>query len=190
MNEMSFQQVLKSDDYLVLDTETTGLHAGEVCQIAVMSSKEEILLNTLVKTVRPVPEEATRIHGITNDMVLGSPCWRDIVPRLEEILSGRMVLIYNAPFDLKMMAQSNRIWNLSLNWWEIARYACVMDVFARIYGEWSDYHLSYTWQKLTTAANYFGVRIENAHDALGDVRMTLGVCRGILQHLEGKAARE
>ena len=54
-----------------------------------------------------------------------------------------------------------------------------MELFAPIYGEWSDYHGSYKWQKLTTAANYYAYdwdsRPEGAHNSLADCYATLYV---------------
>lgn len=46
-------------------------------------------------------------------------------------------------------------------------------------GEWNAKEGSWKWQKLTTAAFQLGVEVCNAHDALGDVVMTLGVIRAL-----------
>ena len=59
----------------------------------------------------------------------------------------------------------------------------VMSVFAEVYGEYSDYHGGYKWQKLTVAANYFGYKF-HAHDSLEDVRATLHCYKKIQELLE------
>jgi len=52
---------------------------------------------------------------------------------------------------------------------------CVMEWFAQYYGDWNDYYQSYRWQKLTTAANYFGIPTNGAHGAAADALTTLRV---------------
>ena len=50
----------------------------------------------------------------------------------------------------------------------------VMLEFAQEYGEWNEYFGDYKWQKLSTAAFYYGYKFK-AHDSLEDVRATLYV---------------
>ena len=48
--------------------------------------------------------------------------------------------------------------------------------FAEIYGEWNDYYGNYKYQKLTTAAFFYGYDFDTlAHDSLEDVKATLVV---------------
>ena len=51
----------------------------------------------------------------------------------------------------------------------------IMEEFAEIYGEWSKYFGAFKWQKLTTAADYYGYdwNSHNAHDSLADCFATL-----------------
>lgn len=49
-----------------------------------------------------------------------------------------------------------------------------MREFAPIYGEYNSYYGDYKWQKLGTAAAYYGYEFK-AHDSLEDVRATLFV---------------
>lgn len=54
-----------------------------------------------------------------------------------------------------------------------------MEDFAEIYGERNSFRDGYKWQKLTTAADYYGYdwsqRAETAHNSLGDCYATLFV---------------
>ena len=56
---------------------------------------------------------------------------------------------------------------------------CAMQAYAELHGEWSEEKGRYRWQKLSTAAQQQGVKVENAHRALGDCLMTLGVVRAM-----------
>ena len=59
---------------LIVDTETTGLgDDAEIVEIAVVDSQGSIVFDSLVKPSRPIPREASDIHGITNAAVAGAP---------------------------------------------------------------------------------------------------------------------
>ncbi|MBU3865555.1 3'-5' exonuclease [Streptomyces sp. 4503] len=92
---------LVDPDVVVLDTETTGLHAeARIIEIAVLSSRGEVLLDTLLDPGEPVPGDAADIHGITSDLVAGAPTFSSIAVRLTELLDHKRVLIYNKWFDV------------------------------------------------------------------------------------------
>ena len=67
-------RVLLDRDPVVIDTETTGVGSqAEVCEIAIVGRTGETVVDTLVRPGRPIPSEATRIHGITNAAVADCP---------------------------------------------------------------------------------------------------------------------
>ena len=165
--------------YIFGDTETTGLGSdAEICQIAIINSKGETLLDTLVKPVQPIPAEATAIHGITNEMVQYAPAFP--IPEIYMILKGRNVIIYNRDYDVQMLYQSqstqSELWHH--DWKTIATFHCAMKHFAPIYGDWNDYRKNYRWKSLSAACGYYGIPVsENVHSALADCLMTLKVCQ-------------
>lgn len=180
-NLQDFKAMLKTGDYVVLDTETTGLERGEVVQIAIVTARGSVLLDVLVKPVNPIPRDATAIHGITNDMVEDSTSFALLVPHIRQMLKGQNVVVYNAIYDRKMLHQSAEAagiektdWKVISNWW------CAMEAFAEIYGDWNDYRQSYRWQKLSAACQYYRIPVQNAHSALADAQMTLEVCRRMI----------
>lgn len=176
----SIYDVLKSENYLILDTETTGLgNDAQICQIAIINAQGETLLNTLVKPTVAIPPSASNIHGITDDKVQDAPSWADIASQVETILRGQDVVIYNANYDLGVLVQTARAHELKFNL-NFSDY-CAMEAFAEVYGEWNDYHGNYRWQSLSTAANYYLADTSDAHDALADCLMTLAVCNGMLK---------
>jgi DNA polymerase-3 subunit epsilon len=61
-----------------------------------------------------------------------------------------------------------------------------MELFAPVYGEWDEYHGNWKWQKLSTAAAYYGYEWgdECAHDALADCRATLYVWKKLKEALQ------
>jgi DNA polymerase-3 subunit epsilon len=100
-------EILADRNTVVLDTETTGLHNAYICDIAIIgrgTSGHQVLLNTLLNPKVRIPDDAARIHGITNKAVVSAPTFADIWPTLEPILRNRRVVAYNAPFDLRVLS--------------------------------------------------------------------------------------
>lgn len=56
-----------------MDLETTGLNAyhNEITEIAIVRTKEseKAIMNTLVKTTKPIPHSVVRLNGISNELV-------------------------------------------------------------------------------------------------------------------------
>jgi DNA polymerase-3 subunit epsilon len=180
------KEVYQRQNFVVLDTETTGLHEGEVCQIAIIDHRAITLLDTLVKPVNGIPPDATRIHGITNFDVEESPRWSEIAPIVAACIAGRDVIVYNAVYDRKMMHKSAEACGIEkIDWKTISPFHCAKEAFAEYYGDWNDYHGSFRWQTLSTAVRHFGLRIEDAHSALSDCLMTLDVVRCMARGRDG-----
>lgn len=49
---------------------------------------------------------AERIHGLTEDRLAGAPLFAERYGRLRELLAGRVVVAYYAPFDRRVLATS------------------------------------------------------------------------------------
>lgn len=189
---------MMEQDFVVLDTETTGLESNaEACSIAIVAKDNTILLNSLVRPCAPIPSAASRIHSITDAQVKDAPTILDLEEQLIAALQGRPVVVYNAEFDARILRQS-----LLFRGAELAVRAggngtpyklpedhfchrhnfkpeCAMEAFAAFYGDWNDYKGSYTWKRLTVAAAHFGINTQGAHGALADCLMTLGVVKGM-----------
>ena len=96
-------------DYVVLDTETTGLSGrSKVVEIAIVDRDGQVLINTLVNPGRtPIQAAAREVHGITRDDVKGKPTFDELWPGIKRIFDDHeVVLTYNADFDFRLMAQS------------------------------------------------------------------------------------
>jgi DNA polymerase-3 subunit epsilon len=162
-------QTLETREYVVLDTETTGLDAPEIVSVAVIDSHRRTLINEFVHPAKPIEPGASRITGITDEMVHDRAEFPTIYQALFEALDGRLVTIYNADYDLRVLRNTCNRYNLDMPKFESW---CVMEWFARVYGKWDRYRADYSWQKLSAAAKYFRVEQTDAHDALGDCLTT------------------
>ncbi|HET7769646.1 MAG TPA: 3'-5' exonuclease [Chloroflexota bacterium] len=160
-----------ADEWVVIDTETTGLDPGaEAVQIAVLSLAGETLMDTLVRPSGPIPWGASRVHGITDADVAGAPTYAELHDELARVLSRRGVVAYNAAFDERILQQTAARHGLRP---PQSRWECAMRQYARWRNEWDERKQDYRWHKLPLLAAP-GVR---AHSAVGDCRSTLHVLR-------------
>ena len=161
------RRVLTTDDWVILDTETTGLSEAEIVQIGIINHQGKTILNSLLKPTIAIPNDAIAIHGINNEAVTDSPSFPEIYPQIVEALIGKKVLIYNADFDiliLKYCCQLHKLPLLELR----KRSECVMLWYAQFCGEWSDYYGDYKWQPLN-----------GGHNAIDDCQATLALIQNI-----------
>jgi DNA polymerase-3 subunit epsilon len=177
-----FVNMAARGDFLVLDTETTGLRWGEVCQVAIIDHTGAVRLNTLVQPMEGIPDAAARIHGITGDQVADAPCWREVAPTVKQIIQGRDLVVYNAAYDRKMLHCSAEVLDMDrIEWLAVARWHCAMLAYAAFWGDWNDYHGNYRWQSLTNACRQQKIEVQAAHSALGDCLMTLELVNKMVQ---------
>ena len=88
-----------TENPIFLDTETTGLDDNaQIVEIGIIDINGEPLLETFIKPYNPIPEEAIKIHGITNDMVKDAPYWSEIHEQFCNIIKDRTLIIYNRPY--------------------------------------------------------------------------------------------
>lgn len=176
-----FVSIVKSAGFVILDTETTGLHNAEIVQIAVIDHNAKTLLDTLVKPIEDIPWEAINVHGIDNDMVVDAPDWAQVWLRVQHRIAGRNVIVYNVAFDRACLFSATHIAGINrVDWGENSEWFCAMKAFAEIAGDWHHYFGQYRWKTLKFAVNHFGGdNISGEHNALADCRHTLFVSEKI-----------
>ena len=176
------------EDPIFLDTETSGLDdSAEIVEIGIIDINGEPLLETLIKPYNPIPEEVTKIHGITNEMVKDAPYWSEIHEQFCNIIKDRTLIIYNRSYDVRLIDQTIKasIENKALeqeteDWDKDQSILCAMKLFAAYKGVWDEYHEDWKWQKLTAAAHHMNVKTEGkAHRAVTDCLMTLGIVQAM-----------
>lgn len=177
-----FLDVVSGGEFVVLDTETTGLRNAQVIQIAVVNADGDTLLNTLVKPTCEITPQATAVHRLTAETLRDAPAWDEIAPQVLEAIKVRRVMIYNARFDIGCMDVSNLASQYShWSWLKQARYFDVMSLMAPIVGKWSDYHHNYQWPSLSKSLSFYKLPPTNDHTALADALATLALIRRMVE---------
>lgn len=157
-----------------IDTETTGLEKNdEVVEISIVDFDGSLLFSSLIKPSRAIPDEAQRIHGITNEMVSSKPGWPILWPTIRNFLYGRTIAAYNTPFDLRMMEQSHTRYRLP--WRENFKTADVLPLFSDFRGIWNPVRGAMKYFKLEEAGQFFNIALPNAHRSTADALLTRAV---------------
>lgn len=156
---------LEQEDFVILDTETSGLGPeDEVIEIGVLAPDGLVLLDVALKPVMLIDEEAAAVHHLTRERLFRATTFPAVWNALVEILAGQVVIVYNAAFDQRMLAQTCRRYGLE----EIVsarEWSCAMHHYAAFVGDWNQRRQSYRWPKLQGGD----------HSAIGDCRATLRV---------------
>lgn len=164
-------QKIISTKPVYLDTETTGLErSDEIVEISIIDDDEQVLLDTLVKPLKPIPEAVTRIHGLSNADVQTARAWPLVWPQVRSALFGRMVVIYNEEFDLRMMQQSHSRYNLP--WKDKFTTFDLLKLYSAFRGEWDAVRRSYRYHSLADAGQQCAIQLPNAHRATADTLLT------------------
>lgn len=156
------------------DLETTGTDPNNdrIAQIACIKitpddtpqgTREEKVM--LINPTVPIPEEATKIHGITNEMVKDAPMFKNIAKGLLAFMFGCDLSGYNSDgFDIPMLMKEFERCGIAFPTWELT----CLDVMK--------YEKHLNPNKLSDVYfRYTGNVLEGAHDALQDIRATLTV---------------
>ena len=96
-------------DYVVFDTETTGLYPEhdriiEISAIKYKNSKKVDTFSTLVNPEVPITSFITDLTGITNNDLKDKPLISEVLPQFFEFIEDYTLAAHNAPYDIKMLA--------------------------------------------------------------------------------------
>lgn len=165
------QLSLGLDEYVVFDLETTGLSpwAGdeiiEIGAMKVFGSKidEKNTFHSLVNPRRLIPFEATRVNGITNEMVKSAPVLEEVLTGFLDFIGSSWLVAQNAKFDMSFIMKS-------LVQFKIPKNMEVYDtmIFSRRLFPQEGSH------NLDAIAKRLGIKVikEDRHRSMGDVKLT------------------
>ena len=158
------RSLLSGGEFVVLDSETTGLgNPIDFVEIGVLSSRGESLFDSLIEPSCPVDPRASWVHGHTAESLAGERRFFEVYPDLLDVLWAKRVVVYNASYDRRVWdAAVGRLGARAALAGELAPWECAMRAFAAYVGERSK-RGGYKNQKLPGGD----------HTAIGDARATL-----------------
>ncbi len=163
------------------DVETTGLNVirDRIVQIALVKyfpdGREPEELSMLINPSIPISEEAMSIHGITPKDLANKPTFLEVAQKLYDFIGNADLGGYNSNrFDIPMLME------------EFGRAGLDFDVTHRKLIDVQRIFYRMEPRTLKAAVKYYcGKNLEDAHDALEDVRATVDVFKGQLAMYDG-----
>ncbi|CAI9395505.1 MULTISPECIES: 3'-5' exonuclease [Enterobacteriaceae] len=162
---------------LFLDTETTGLgYHAEALEIGLTEADGRVAFATRLRPTVDIDPQAGAVHGITAPALRDEPSWPEVAAPLQHIIGARPLIIFNAPFDLRILKQTAAAHGDPAPWLDGLTVHCAMQLAAGYYGATNRYGSI----SLASAAREAGLTWQDrAHSALADARMTAGVVAAI-----------
>lgn len=145
---------------LFLHSKTTGAaELDEVVEIAILDTAGEPLLDELVKPKRHIRPTSTQEHGLTDEHVNYAPRWAEILPKIEELLVGQRVCVYDR--ECELVALKNSYQNNHNRWpLDDDRFFSLMDLFSHYKNERNPRTGSLRTYTMEEAARSLGIDIE------------------------------
>lgn len=154
----------------VFDLETTGIDVDKdrIVQIAIIRVEPDGSRRTfesLVNPERPIPPEATKVHGIKDSDVAGQPTFSQIRIEVEQILEGADLGGFNSiRFDTPLLQNELRWADSEMNL-SAAKQIDAMRIFHKMEP-----------RNLTAALRFYcDEDLVDAHSALADTEATLAI---------------
>lgn len=165
-------------DLVFFDIESTGLNVirDRILQIALIkvspNSDEPQELEMLINPGMLISEEAYAVHGIGPKEVANKPTFEQVAQKLYDFIGEADLAGYNSNrFDVPMLME------------EFSRAGFDFDISNRRLIDAQRIFYRMEPRTLGAALKYYtGKTMENAHDALADVRATIDVFAGQLRH--------
>lgn len=163
----------------VFDLETTGTNVGkdrivEICILKVNPDASRESKTWKVNPEMPIPKESSEIHGIYDADVAEAPTFKEIAPKIMEMISGSDLGGFNSNrFDVPLLAE------------ELLRAGLDFDLSKfKLIDAQTIYHKMEP-RNLSAAYNFYCKKtLENAHSAEADVLATFEVLDAQVGHYE------
>ena len=167
---------------LFLDTETTGLDKeAEVIEIALIDRAGEVYLDTLVQCqAAAIPQAAMATHRIYKGMLRNAPTFPQVWTQLQPLLASHEIVIYNAEYDLRLLRQTAKRYDLALP--SVMHVHCLMEHYSAYVGQSAASRPGYRRMRLDAACFHFQVEEPPTHRAMADAQAALTVLHGLAAH--------
>lgn len=164
-------EIKRFKNFVVLDTETTGLsrNSDHIIEIAMIKYENGVEVDRFSSLINPdvhIPSDATRVNGISDDDVANAPRIGDISVKISEFIGNNYVVGHNVSFDLAFLLRECGS-DFSQDY---IYYVDTIGLAKRIFPDMPDYKLITLIAKLDIAQN-------QEHRAMSDAEYTLEVLR-------------
>ncbi len=157
------------EEYIVLDIETTGLsfRTEKITEIGAVKVKNGEIIDTFecfVNPEVPIPKKIVEITHITDEMVKDAETIDIVMPKFLDFIGNLKLVAHNADFDVGFLKYNAENLGLKMD----NEYIDSLKLSRQLYPEFKKHKLGIIAEKL-------GIKVENAHRALDDVKTLVQV---------------
>src|SRR3990170_6640714 len=161
--------------YAIVDIETTGGYAANhrITEVAIYHHDGMQItgsFHTLINPERNIPYYITGLTGITSEMVMDAPAFKEVAEEIFKRLEGKIFVAHNAHFDYSFLKKEFEEVGIS---WQ-SKKLCTVRLSRKIIPGLRSYSLG-------SLAESLGIQIANRHRAGGDAAATVKVFDQLLQ---------
>ena len=156
------------NDYCVVDLETTGIFisSADIIEISAIKIRSNDVVDEFTSLVNPhchIPDDATAINHITDDMVKDAPDLKEVMKEFLDFVGDDVIVGYNiASFDMNIIYDSL----MKLEGTPFTNnYIDILHIARRCLSDIDNY-------KLETVSKYYGFDTIGEHRALKDCYLT------------------
>ncbi|WP_051331215.1 exonuclease domain-containing protein [Aneurinibacillus terranovensis] len=185
-NHQEMNTPLGDIEFIVLDTETTGFHpehGDEIISIAaakvVQFETVEPIFSTHINPTVPIPEAVAVLTGLSDKEVESAPRLSEVVPELLAFINHGTIVGYHIAHDIAFL-------NAFL--WKNHRMRMTQRII-EIQKVMEGMRFNGGFTTLDDALQFFSIRPEQRHTAMGDVKMTSQLWLTLLKECGNRGIR-
>lgn len=174
---------LAEDNYIILDTETTGFdkNVDDVIELGITDINGNVLYEGMFKPDRENSPNAEAVNHISNEELQDKPTINEEWEKIKTAVAGRRIATYNLDFDKNILInaasrhgvpreEAEQLFNNS---------ACVMLSYTH-------YKTGYKAEKLQNALTENGIEVTQDHRAVSDCKVTAQLIQAVREQVKEK----
>lgn len=164
--------------YVAFDIETTGLSPkkNEIIEIGAVKIRNRSIVATFssfIKPEKPIPQNITKLTGISNDMVLDAPKVDTILPDFLDFCGDAVLVAHNASFDLGFIKEYAQRQGITIDNPVLDTLSLSRELLKEL-----------KKHKLDIVADHLKIKLENHHRALDDAATAGEILLKLMDKLE------
>ena len=120
--------------FVVFDVETPNRYNNRMSAIGIDVIEDGVIVNeyySLVDPEQPFDYFNTRLTGIDEETVVGTPTFPELWAEIEPLMSSGLLVAHNAAFDINVLKSCLR--DYQIKWKPYVRYTCTVQLGRRLH---------------------------------------------------------
>ena len=142
-------------DFVSIDFETMTPELTSACSVGLVKVINSKITQKFYSLIKPIPdgrcERNTFVHGLTDEMVMDAPTFKDIFPILREFIGDLPLVCHNRATDMNIITRCMDYYNLT--GLQTSNNVDTLELFGK---------------NLKACCEDNGIILDNHHDALAD----------------------